>query len=244
MSSNAFIIVTARNEADRLGATLQALAGAFPGAPTWVADDGSSDGTSQVAHAAGATVLRSARSLGKGTAATQAAHAALVSLRPRGDAIVLLCDGDLGACAGRLKELLEPLRRGEAEMAVASFSERRGGGFGLAVAFARWAIRKRCGLQAQAPICGQRALRVRALEDVLPFAAGFGMEIGMTVDAVRAGHRIREVALDLEHRSSGRTLAGFAHRGRQLVDFVRVYLARRGQNGLRNDPGSVINELP
>ncbi len=65
------------------------------------------------------------------------------------------------------------------------------------------------------------------LEDVLPFARGFGMEIGMTIDAVRAGHRIAEVELDLTHRATGRTLSGFAHRGRQLVDFVRVYFARR-----------------
>jgi hypothetical protein len=38
---------------------------------------------------------------------------------------------------------------------------------------------------------------------------------------------VGEVELDLAHRASGRTLAGFAHRGRQLVDFVRVYRARR-----------------
>ena len=62
---------------------------------------------------------------------------------------------------------------------------------------------------------------------MLPFAHGFGMEIGMTIDAVRAGHRVAEIELDLAHRASGRTLAGFAHRGRQLVDFVRAYLARR-----------------
>ena len=62
---------------------------------------------------------------------------------------------------------------------------------------------------------------------MLPFAHGFGMEIGMTIDAVRAGHRVVEIELDLAHRASGRTLGGFAHRARQLVDFVRVYLARR-----------------
>ena len=62
---------------------------------------------------------------------------------------------------------------------------------------------------------------------MLPFAHGFGMEIGMTIDAVRAGHRVVEVELDLVHRASGRTLAGFLHRGRQLLDFVRVYLSRR-----------------
>jgi hypothetical protein len=53
------------------------------------------------------------------------------------------------------------------------------------------------------------------------------MEIGMTVDAVRAGHRVVEIELDLAHRAGGRTPAGFAHRARQLVDFARVYVARR-----------------
>jgi hypothetical protein len=62
---------------------------------------------------------------------------------------------------------------------------------------------------------------------VLPFAHGFGMEMGMTIDAVRAGHSVVEVELDLDHRATGRTLGGFLHRGRQLVDFVRVYLRRR-----------------
>jgi hypothetical protein len=61
---------------------------------------------------------------------------------------------------------------------------------------------------------------------VLPFAHGFGMELGITIDAVRAGHRVVEIELDLSHRASGRTLAGFAHRAGQLADFVRAYLAR------------------
>jgi hypothetical protein len=63
---------------------------------------------------------------------------------------------------------------------------------------------------------------------VLPFAPGYGMEIGMTVDAVRAGHRVAEIDLPLEHRATGRTLAGFRHRGRQLSDFVSVYRSRSG----------------
>jgi hypothetical protein len=69
---------------------------------------------------------------------------------------------------------------------------------------------------------------VSALKDLLPFAHGYGMEIGMSIDAVRAGHRLREIELDLSHRATGHTLAGFLHRGRQLYDFTRVYYARRG----------------
>jgi hypothetical protein len=81
----------------------------------------------------------------------------------------------------------------------------------------------------KAPISGQRAMRADVLRDVLPFASGFGMETGMTIDAIRAGHRVCEIELDLEHRATGRTLGGFAHRGRQLLDILRAYAARRGR---------------
>jgi hypothetical protein len=141
-------------------------------------------------------------------------------------AIFLLCDGDLGESAQALGALTSAVERGEADVAVAAFAKRVGGGFGLALGFARWAIRRRCGLSTVAPISGQRALSETALADVLPFAHGYGMEVGMTIDAVRAGHRVSEIELDLTHRASARTLAGFAHRGAQLVDFARAYLAR------------------
>ena len=102
-----------------------------------------------------------------------------------------------------------------------------GGGVCAAVGFARWAVRRLAGLDLEAPISGQRAMRGEVLPVVVPFAPRFGMEIGMTVDAARAGFRVVEVPLDLEHRATGRTLRGFLHRGRQLADFVAVVLDRR-----------------
>ena len=247
------IVVAAYNEAERIGATLAALARAFPGAEVWVADDGSVDATAEIARAAGARVVRSERVIGKGAAVTRAAREALreassrvhtrahsqarehgesdepngESDEPNGEPVFVLCDGDLAESAGELAPLAEAVWRGQTEVTVASFARRLGGGVGLAVGFARWAIRRRCGLRMQAPISGQRALSARALADVLPFAHGFGMEIGMTIDAVRAGRRVSEIELDLTHRATGRTLSGFLHRGRQLIDFMRVYLARR-----------------
>ncbi len=248
MSNDISVILTAYNEASWIEATLDALAAAFPGAPVWVADDGSTDATALLARDAGARVVRSERMIGKGAAATAAAREALrlaravsggegrgvtgeedhvVAGEEQQEMIFVLCDGDLAESAGRLGALTDAVRCGETDMAVAAFATRIGGGVGLAVAFARWAIHRRCGLELRAPISGQRALRAGVLADVLPFAAGFGMEIGMTIDAARAGHRVSEVELALSHRPTGRTFAGFAHRGRQLVDFVRVYFARR-----------------
>lgn len=218
-------IVAARNEADRVGETVAALRAAFPAAAIWVADDASSDGTAEVALAAGAQVVSRGRPHGKGGNVTAAAEAAL-SAEPVPQ-LVLLCDGDLGASAARLAPLVEAVERGECDLAVAAFSRRVGGGFGLALGFAHWAIRRLCGTRTQAPISGQRALRTEVLRTVLPFASGFGMELGMTVDAVRAGYRLREYELDLEHRATGRTLGGFVHRGAQLRDFATAYAARR-----------------
>jgi glycosyltransferase involved in cell wall biosynthesis len=219
------VIVAARNEADRVGETVAAVRTEFPAAAVWVADDASTDGTAEVAMAAGAQVVSRGRPHGKGANMTAAVEAALSAEScPR---LVLLCDGDLGPSAARLAPLVEAVEREECDLAVASFSRRVGGGFGLALGFAHWAIRRLCGAETEAPISGQRALRVEALRATLPFADGFGMEIGMTVDAVRAGYRLREYELDLEHRATGRTAAGFRHRGVQLRDFIRAYAARR-----------------
>jgi glycosyltransferase involved in cell wall biosynthesis len=218
------IIVSAYNEADRLGETLAALRQAFPTAGVLVADDGSTDETPRVAVDGGAQLVRSERDIGKGGANNLAVeHVAELA----DDAVVVLCDGDLGASAGRLGPLVDAVRAGDCDLAIASFARRVGGGFGVAVGFSRWATRKLAGLELAAPISGQRALRGDVLRAVTPFAPKFGMETAMNIDAARAGYRVAQVELDLEHRATGRTFGGFVHRGRQLKDFARVYLSRR-----------------
>lgn len=237
------MIVTARNEADRLGATLRALRAAFPGAQLWVADDASEDATGQVAEAEGARVVRSGKRLGKGGAATLAAEALLREANP----IVLLADADLGESAAKLAALVAAVSDARAaadpgaaadpepaadpgpaaDLAIATFARREGGGFGIAVGSARWAIERATGRTMDAPISGQRAMRPGVLPQLLPFATGFGMETGMTIDALRNGLTVVEVELDLEHRSTGKTLKGFIHRGRQARDIARAYASRR-----------------
>jgi glycosyltransferase involved in cell wall biosynthesis len=221
------VIVTARDEGDRIQDTIEALSAALPGARIVLADSGSRDATAALAERVGAEVVpTAARRRGKGGSATTAARAVLAGAGAE-QATFLLADGDLGVSAGRLVPLVESVEAGECDLAVAAFARRVGGGFGFAVGFARWAIRDLTGREMRAPVSGQRALRGESLARVLPFADGFGMETGMTVDALRAGLTLNEIEIDLEHRATTRSLAGFAHRGRQLLDFVRTYLSRR-----------------
>ena len=220
------MIVAARNEAERLRDTLGALRGAFPGAAVWLADDASGDGTAEIGLAGGAQVVSRGRPHGKGANVTAAAEAVLSDV---GDdaRVVLLCDADLGSSAARLGPLIEAVEGGECDLAIAGFARRVGGGLGIALGFSRWTVERLGGLRLEAPLSGQRAMRVRVLRELLPFAAGFGLETGMDVDAARAGYTVREIELDLDHRATGRTPGGFLHRGRQLRDILRVHLSRR-----------------
>jgi hypothetical protein len=197
------VLVAARDEEERIGRTVERLREAFPGALVIVADDGSRDGTAGVAERAGAQVLRLPRR-GKGQALTLAERAA-----PPGS--LLVCDadvdGDLAALAGE-----------DADLAVAVFAERQGGGFGIAKRAARALIRARSGFVPVEPLSGQRSFSERARAACFPLAAGFGCEVGATVDAARAWLRIAELELPLRHRATGRDPAGFVHRGRQLLD--------------------------
>jgi len=199
------VLIAARDEEARIGATVEALRQAFPEAEVIVADDGSCDSTAAVARRAGARVVRLPR-LGKGQALTLAEREA-----PPG--ALLLCDADL---EGELAPLLDE----GADLAIAAFAERQGGGFGIAKRAARMLVRALSGFEAREPLSGQRALSPAARTACFPLAPGFGCEGRMTIDAVRAGLRVEERELALRHRATGRDAGGFAHRGRQLLDAV------------------------
>jgi glycosyltransferase involved in cell wall biosynthesis len=220
-------VVAARNEADRVGSTLAALAEALPEAEVIVADDASEDATVEVAQAHGASVVTRERSIGKGGNVTAALAEVIDRAREADAPLYLLCDADLGASASELTSLLDAVRVGDCDLAIAAFRHRVGGGFGVALRYATWAIERLCGYRAGAPISGQRALSPAAIRACFPLAPGFGMEIGITVDVVRAGLGVCELELGLEHRATGRSLGGFVHRGRQLRDFTRVYRLKR-----------------
>ena len=205
MTAGLTVLLAARDEEERIGATVLALRGAFPDAEVVVADDGSRDATAERAQEAGARVVRLPRR-GKGQALTVAEREV-----PPGP--LLLCDADVSGDLG-------PLVESPADVAIAAFTRREGGGFGIAKGAARMLIRHLGGLETREPLSGQRHLSPEARAACFPVAAGFGVETRMTIDAVRAGFDVSEVELELAHRSSGRDLRGFLHRGRQLADLL------------------------
>ncbi len=197
------ILIAARNEEERIAETIGSLRADFPEAEILVVDGASTDGTAAAAEAAGAFVVRMERT-GKGEALS--AGERLAAPGP-----LLLCDADL-------RGSLRPLADGEADLRIAAFTRRVGGGLGIAKRVGRELIRLRTGFVAREPLSGQRRLSERARAACFPLAPGFGCEVRMSIDALRDGLTVEEVELDLDHRPTGRDPAGFAHRGRQLLD--------------------------
>jgi Glycosyl transferase family 2 len=214
-------LVPAHDEGDRIGATVRALADLSAVTEVVVVDDASNDGTAAVALAAGATVLRVRRRLGKGGAM----EGALRRVAPAD--VWLFADADLAGSAAALAPVLDAVLSGRADLAVAAFPPQSGGGLGTVKRFAARAILLLSGFEAQHPLSGQRAVGADALDSCRPLASGFGLETAMTIDAVRAGLRVIEVpAPGLSHRATGRRLPGFAHRGRQGLDILRAVAPR------------------
>ena len=219
MERQVVALVAAHEESERIASTVSALHALAD--EVVVVDDGSSDSTSSAALLAGATVLRASRRRGKGRAIEEA----LVRLPPAG--VWLFADADLADTAALLGPVVDAVRDGRADVAIAGFPKLAGGGFGIVKRFAARAIRIVCGFHAREPLSGQRALTAAALTTVRPLAPGFGLEVGMTIDAVRAHLRVVEIPIEgLAHRPTGRGVRGFAHRARQGVDIVLAVAGR------------------
>lgn len=184
MGTAVIALVPAYNEEQTVGGVVKAALESGAAATVLVVNDGSEDGTSRAARAAGAEVLDLPENHGKARAIAAGAEFLLSNRRLGEDYPVLLLDADLVGLQGtHVRDLVKPVLSGEADMTVGIFT---GGRSATDLA------------QKIAPfLSGQRALRlgtlVRALAETR--AAGFGVEMSLTTYAKRGGLKVKHVPL-------------------------------------------------
>jgi UDP-N-acetylmuramyl pentapeptide phosphotransferase/UDP-N-acetylglucosamine-1-phosphate transferase len=213
----ASVIIPAYQAASSVGETVRA-ARSIPGvSEVIVVDDGSRDGTGDAARRAGADeVISLDRNRGKGAALCAGVSSAHHDL-------LLFLDADLGESAAQAGPLLAAVGD-RVRMAVAALPRPTSrAGLGLARGLAHAAIRLLAGLRVAAPLSGQRAIPTFIVKHV-GVAPRFGVEVGLTVEAAHLGLPVIEVPVPLEHRHTGRSAAGFLHRGKQFADVLQVLL--------------------
>ncbi|HBG09082.1 MAG: glycosyltransferase family 2 protein [Limnochordia bacterium] len=219
-------LIPAYNEEQYIAETLEAVCSIVALDEVLVINDGSTDNTRGVVEKVRQEaprpigVLDLAGNQGKG----HALNAGLAQVH--GD-IYLFLDADLGRTARYGQALVDPVLRGEAHMTVARFvgGQALGGrktGLGLVRRLAAWGVKLLTGQKVSSPLSGQRAIRSEVLERLGELPRGFGVEVGLTVGALYHGFTVLELPLPMKHRSYGRGLKGFWHRGRQLGHVLRA----------------------
>ena len=230
VSGEVAVVIPARNEADRISATVTAALGLPAVALVVVVDDGSKDATAIAARRAGAVVTRHARNRGKGAALETGAEAVrLLDQREQRDPArhLLFLDADLGGTAAQAGPLIEPVVAGTADMTIAVFTTTvKLGGHGLVVGLSGAGIRRATGWRPAQPLNGQRCLTRMAFEMARPLAPGWGVETALSIDLLRQGLRVTEVQVELAHRATGTGMRAQLHRAHQLTDVARALAAR------------------
>lgn len=200
------IIIPALNEEQSLPAVLADLRAQVPEADLLVVDDGSTDGTAQVARQGGALVLPLAYNLGVGGAM----RAGYRFAQREGYAVAVQVDADGQHDPGQVHELVALLTAGEADVVIgARFAGR---GSYTVRGPRRWAMSVLSGVLSRIAhtrltdtTSGFRAANRAAIRQ---FAADYPAEyLGDTVEALviacRAGLVVRQVPVEMRPRQAG-----------------------------------------
>jgi glycosyltransferase involved in cell wall biosynthesis len=200
MAARVSVVIPALNEAESIGSVV----GAMP----WgdiseciVVDNGSTDGTGDVAAAAGARVVTSVRGYGA------ACYAGMKAALATSDVLVFL-DGDGSDVVEDMPRLVGPIERGEKDFVIGSRirGTREAGSMNFSQVFAAWLIGvlvKRMYGFRYTDMGAFRAIRRSSLEGLEMTEMTFGWNLEMQVKAVQRGLRIEEIATDYRCRKAG-----------------------------------------
>ena len=243
------LFLPARDEAATVAAVLErapasiVAGGADHPVSLLVVDDGSTDGTGDIARDAGAHVIRTV-GLGLGAAVRIGLrHAAELDA-----AAVAFCDADLEYDTAALADLVSPILEGRADYVVGSrflggarrMKPHRNLGNRLLTMAVRAATRHQRHVALTDGQSGYRALSDRAAA-AAEVAHDYNYAQVLTLDLLGQGFRYLEVPIDYSHREIGRSFVRLPTYLRRVVPTAyRVW--RRGQSSTtksRNDSRAV-----
>ena len=195
------------NEEKNVGRVIAEIRAFDPGLDIVVVDDGSVDGTSVAARAAGTVVLTLPFNLGIGGAVQTGFRYAF----ERGYELAVRVDGDGQHDPSQLDRVIAPVLAGEADIAVGSRFVAAGEGYRssrsrrVGIRVLAWVVSRIVGRRVTDTTSGFQALNRRAIE---LFARDYPHdypEVEATVMVSR--HRLRsiEVPVSMRERSSGRS---------------------------------------
>jgi len=185
-----------------------------------VIDDGSDDDTwTIINNISGIERIKHKKNMGK-------AESIRDGIKKYDSDIYVFVDGDLGQSVENLQPLIEEVIKDRCDLCIARFPESKNtGGVGFLRFFCRFMVKLMAKMDFPCPLSGQRAVTKQVLTDKrVKLYKGYGIEIGMLMDAINSGYRVGFVDIDLTHRTTGKDLKGYFHRIKQFNDIFYVLL--------------------
>jgi glycosyltransferase involved in cell wall biosynthesis len=204
-----YLIIPALNEAKSLPRVFESIEDAELEAEIVVIDDGSTDDTARTAAALGARVVRHPFNMGYGAALQTGYRYALES----GAELLVQMDADGQHDPRQIPEMVEPIRKGECDLVIASrFLEVTGYRMGPLRTAGRKlfeALGRRAGVNVTDPTSGFQAMNRTTLElYVRDFFPHDYPDVDVLVTASRHGLRVRETASPMSPGLRGSRLHG------------------------------------
>lgn len=226
------VVIPALNEEACIADVVRAIPREIAG-EVIVVDNGSDDGTSARARAAGARVVSEPRR-GYGRACRAGVQALSVDCE-----VVVFLDGDGSDCSELMGTLVEPIIAGTYDFVIGSRTrgKREHGSMNFQQLFAGrvagFLLRLLYGVR-YTDMCPFRAIRRESLEGLRMREETYGWNLEMQMRAARAGLRILELPVDHRCRMGGEskvsgTISGTMRAGtRILATLVRVAIEKQG----------------
>ncbi|WP_209453599.1 glycosyltransferase family 2 protein [Thermoanaerobacterium butyriciformans] len=214
------VLIPAFNESNRIVDTIKGMENIEEIDEIIVVNDGSTDDTAEKAKKAGARLVNIKNNSGKGRALKE-------GLKYVKNDVVAFIDADVGLTSREVIKLIKPVVDGEADVTVARFPKVKvKSGFGFVKKLAKYGVKLLTGYDFDSTLSGQRVFKKEVLDKIKRFYSGYGIEVGMTIDILNMGYKIKEVDVDMTHSVTLRDIKGFIHRGRQFIDILKVLLIK------------------
>lgn len=228
MNNYISIIIPAYNEEARIKNTIEGIKDIKEINQIIVVDDGSSDDTlkkvSEI-ESTKITVIAQDKNRGKGHALNKGLQEAMKNAD-----IIGFLDADLGSSSSEVQKLISSILNDDADVVIAKFpSAKRKGGLGFVKRLAKESVYEMTGIELDATLSGQRLFKKEVLEKFNEIPFGYGVEVGMTIDILKHGYKIKEILVNMTHNETGRNLKGFIHRGKQYYHIKKILKIKKNE---------------
>lgn len=213
------VVVPAYNVARYIGKVIDGCLKHFSPEKVLVVDDGSTDGTGEVAREKGVQVITHPRNQGKGSAL-------LTGLKRASDLgmeWVLTLDGDLQHNPADMEKFILAASQGKYDLIIGA-RDRRAGVMPWDRRFSNWCTTALLSLASGVPLkdvqCGYRMIRLRAIAGAYFRTRRYDFETEVLAQCLRQGGQVGWVPIEAQYAGE----PSHIHRFLDTVRFIRVFL--------------------